>query len=477
MDRATWFKDASISGQKVSRFNILRNALGTAPVVVSSTGKTAIIANTTENQDEIEIYEAAGPKGAPSSGMRLKIKSGTYTSSNNIEKSPMFGGHFNSERSTTVSISITESTARSESLQCFYNAAIAASPRLQYENISQVVLQKTAYKCKTGKTKLAEAYAMDVSWHQSSYWIAQALVKGKYINSTYTYHRDDAIMKTIYAAKGRAYTKNNLPILRDDKWNPGDFWAVKQGVNVATEFKDHDTSIEAINKKTEQLFNDKKVIGISLKKVNKEIKLKIKRLNHSNDPREVEAHKLSHVELAGKKGFFSAKQAYVYTSNNPPIKAVMADKSGSVGPQAIEIVLAGAKGGQAGFDIAIIPAAVRHLGTHNIANNKTAVNITGAIMQGDVKTINKFWKMVETVQKSSLCKDRLEDKVNEAQFKQQVKATTKDRVHSKYAQASILNALVKARKPDQDKWIDWVINYAGSTLAESSVYLKAFQEE
>ena len=474
MDRATWFKDASISGEKVSRFNILRDALGTTPVVVDTRGKTAIIANVEENRDEIEVYEAAGSKGAPSSGMRLKIKGGTYTSSNNIQKSPMFGGHFNSERSTTKTISITESTARSESLQCFYNAAIAQDPKLKYENMSKVVLQKTASKCKTGKTKLADAYDMDVSWHQSSYWIAQALVKGRHINSTYTYHRDDTIMKSIYAAKGRAYTKNNISILRDDKWNPGDFWAVKRGVNVANEFKDHDTSVEAINKKTEQLFNDKKVIGISLKKVLKENKLKIKRLNHSNDPREVQAHQLSYIELAGKKGFFSAKQAYVYTRTG--IKAVLADKSGSVGPQAIEIVLTGAKGGQAGFDIAIIPAAERHLGAHNIANNKTAVNITGAIMQGDVKTINKFWKMVEAVQNSPLCKDRLDDKVTEAQFKQQVKATTKDRIHSKYAQASILNALVKANKPDQDKWIDWVINYAGSTLAESSVYLKAFQE-
>ena len=475
MDRATWFKDASISGQKLSRFNILRDALGTVPVVVSSAGKTAIIANTRENLDEIEVYEAAGPKDAPSSGMKLKIKGGTFTTSNNIQKSPMFGGHFNSERSAAKTISITEGTARAESLQCFYNAAIAQNPKLKYENVSQVVLQKTAYKCKTGKTTLAQAYDMDVSWHQSSYWIAQALVKGRHINSTYTYHRDDAIMKSIYAAKGRAYTKNKISILRDDKWNPGDFWAIKSGVNIDAEFKDHDTSVEAINKKTERLFNDKKVIGISLKKVLKENKLKIKRLNHSDDPREVEAHQLSHVELAGKKGFFSAKQAYVYTRTG--IKAVLADKSGNVGPQAIEIILASAKGGQAGFDIAIIPAAERHLGAHNIANNKTAVNITGAIMQGDVKTINKFWKMVETVQKSPLCKDRLDDKVNEAQFKQQLKASTKDRIHSKYAQASILSALVKAKQPDQDKWIDWVINYAGSTLAESSVYLKAFQEE
>ena len=475
MDRATWFKDASISGQKLSRFNILRDALGTVPVVVSSAGKTAIIANTRENLDEIEVYEAAGPKDAPSSGMKLKIKGGTFTTSNNIQKSPMFGGHFNSERSAAKTISITEGTARAESLQCFYNAAIAQNPKLKYENVSQVVLQKTAYKCKTGKTTLAQAYDMDVSWHQSSYWIAQALVKGRHISSSYTFHRDDAIMKSIYAAKGRAYTKNKISILRDDKWNPGDFWAIKNGVNIDAEFKDHDTSVEAINKKTERLFNDKKVIGISLKKVLKENKLKIKRLNHSDDPREVEAHQLSHVELAGKKGFFSAKQAYVYTRTG--IKAVLADKSGNVGPQAIEIILASAKGGQAGFDIAIIPAAERHLGAHNIANNKTAVNITGAIMQGDVKTINKFWKMVETVQKSPLCKDRLDDKVNEAQFKQQLKASTKDRIHSKYAQASILSALVKAKQSDQDKWIDWVINYAGSTLAESSVYLKAFQEE
>ena len=124
MDRATWFKDASISGQKVSRFNILRDALGTIPVVVDTRGKTAIIANVEENRDEIEVYEAAGPKGAPSSGMRLKIKGGTYTSSNNIQKSPMFGGFFNADKNGAKTISITEGTARAESLQCFYLSLI-----------------------------------------------------------------------------------------------------------------------------------------------------------------------------------------------------------------------------------------------------------------------------------------------------------------------------------------------------------------
>ena len=91
-------KSASISGQKMSRFNILRDALGTVPVVVNSTGKTAIIANTAENRDEIEVYEAAGPKDAPASGMKLKVKGGTFTTSNNIQKSPMFGGFFNADR-------------------------------------------------------------------------------------------------------------------------------------------------------------------------------------------------------------------------------------------------------------------------------------------------------------------------------------------------------------------------------------------
>ena len=477
VDRAKWFELASLDGKvKRSRFNILRDALGLLPIVVS--GKAVIIADTEENRTEIEIYEAHGKKDAPTF-FRLKVKGGTFADSRKIEKTPMFGGTFGADRSPGSKLAPTESTARAESLQCFYNAAVAKNPRLKFNDASQAHLNDFATKCFTGSTTLAKAYDMDQSWHQSAYWIAQALVKDKYINSGYTYHRDDSIMKSIYAVKDKTYTKDKLPILSDDKWNPGDFWAIKKGVSVLTAFDGYDTSTLALNKRLQVLFDGKDIIAISLKKVSKENKLKIKRINHANDPRQIKQHKLSHVELAGKKGFFSAKQAYVYTSNNPSIKAIMADRSGRTGAQNIEIVLIGAKGGGAGFDKALIPAAEKHLGTHNIANNTTAKLITAAIMQGDDITIDKFWKMVETVQKSPLCQDKRNDIVTEEQFKEQLKHkdTTDDRVHSKYAQASILNALVKARKPDRDKWIDWVINYAGSTLAESSVYLKAFQEE
>ena len=41
----------------------------------------------------------------------------------------------------------------------------------------------------------------------------------------------------------------------------------------------------------------------------------------------------------------------------------------------------------------------------------------------------------------------------------------------------MLAALVKASPKNRSLWLDWVINYAGSTLADSSVYLKAYMRE
>ena len=49
--------------------------------------------------------------------------------------------------------------------------------------------------------------------------------------------------------------------LKDDKWNPGDIWAISKRFD----FKNIDvTSVNAMNKSLIQGFNDRTLVGISL---------------------------------------------------------------------------------------------------------------------------------------------------------------------------------------------------------------------
>ena len=76
-----------------------------------------------------------------------------------------------------------------------------------------------------GNTKFKDVIALDESWHQSSYFVAKGLIRDGYISNKYTFHRDDAIMNSIYNAKVRAFKNNGMANLNNDKWNPGDIWA------------------------------------------------------------------------------------------------------------------------------------------------------------------------------------------------------------------------------------------------------------
>ena len=462
-----------------TRYQVIRDAMQSKAklTVLSGTTQKDVIFNDDEkNNDTLNTFEILED---PKRGYKLR-HSGGLVDIGDIYKTPAFGGQFGASRALGSKIGSTETTTRAESLQCYYAAAIAQNPNLKFEDMSQKILQATAFKCFTGGTALDKAYDLNLDWHKSSYFIAKGLVKSQYINRNYTFHRDDIVMKSIYQIKSQAYQKMGFKILSDDKWNPGDIWAIKSNVKIDEAFDGFDadgdvaSSIGALNKRLQRLFDDKKVIAISLKAVTKESNLKIKRLNHSNDPRDTKPHKFGYVELAGKKGFFSAKQAYLITDDG--IKVVMANKNVSTPPN-FEIVLKGAKGGGGAWGVAAIPAAERHLGVHNLIMNPAQLLIDNAIKEGHERTIDKFWKNVELVQKSPLCKDRHDDILNEVQFKEQVKAASLDQIHSKHSQAAMLAALVKSSATNRSLWLDWMINYAGSTLKESSVYLKAYMTE
>ena len=127
--------------------------------------------------------------------------------------------------------------------------------------------------------------------------------------------------------------------------------------------------------------------------------------------------------------------------------------------------------------IAAIAAAERYLGNHKLIDNVSQKIVTAAIYQGNEIAVNYLWNNVKTVQNSPLCKDRFDDIVTEEQFREQLKAAREDQIHAKAFQAAMLAALVKASPKNRSLWLDWVINYAGSTLADSSVYLKAYMHE
>ena len=273
-------------------------------------------------------------------------------------------------------------------------------------------------------------------------------------------------MNSIYDAKVRAFKNNGMANLNNDKWNPGDIWAVKKGVDVKKIFKDADTSVKKINTIVQQAFDDKTIIGISLKKVVKEEAMKSSVLN-SNRRNYIEKYQLEGMKIAGAKSMFSAQGGRLSLSDNKEIDV----RSGTfLGSLNMEILLKTARGGRAGQGPQL-DAAKRFMNYIYPDNTKQKIQ-SQAIANKDERAIDNFWMMVDAIQKSSLVKDQL---IDEATFKAELDNQELKNIHVKLSVAYIFYGLVKANKQQRNDFVDYIANYAGSSLPESSVYLKVYQ--
>lgn len=99
-----------------------------------------------------------------------------------------------------------------------------------------------------------------------------------YSNSNFQQHRGSSFVDSIYEAFDKAKKKEGLS-LQADKWNPADIWMVDSSI-LGIEFP---TDFGELNAKLTELFLDKKLIGVSLKKIEGSGKLKVVNLEKSSE--------------------------------------------------------------------------------------------------------------------------------------------------------------------------------------------------
>ena len=125
------------------------------------------------------------------------------------------------------------------------------------------------YKLVDVDASIDEILSVEGTWFHSSYESAKMLIKGGYINKSHTFHRNSKLMNGLYALKNVAYKNSDQKAVKDDKWNPGDIWAIEKGFNIKSMNVD---TITGYNKDILQAFVDRKLVGISLKLVKRKAK-------------------------------------------------------------------------------------------------------------------------------------------------------------------------------------------------------------
>ena len=262
-------------------------------------------------------------------------------------------------------------------------------------------------------------------------------------------------MTAIYNAKTLAFKNSDLGKFNNDKWNPGDIWAIDKSFDIKSL---DSTTIKQLNRSVMVAFNSKQCVGISLKKVSK----KAKGSEHNVKlPPDVADFKLVKCELSSERGsFWSAKRGMVVHDGGK----MSISPNSSMGTSKMEIVGKGARGGGIGWGVIIDSAKMvfgRKMRTHKQII-KLAVSIA---KKKDKRARNVFFKAINDTS-FKMARDEFDENIE-----------TKDApwIAAKLAVVFVCRILELNSGTKSNRFITKVINYAGSKSEDASSYVKVYE--
>ena len=381
----------------------------------------------------------------------VKTKEKGEISASKLAKADYFGGGGGAGGGT-------DQTAIAEPQTCVYIHAMLENGvnSADFYSKNPDILKKAFTKVSVGKAKWEkiEALIHDESWHMSAWLSAKALIDGGYVKKGMTFHRDSKQMNDIYRLAKIAFKNSDLKPMSNDKWNPGDIWAFAKG------FKPSDldvSSIGAFNKDLLGLYINRKIVGISLKKVTKTVQVKEENIKM---PPETESYKILAYRLKGKQ------RGTVWTNKSGQIefdKGTIDIKANKyMGSHKMELKGKGARGGGAGWQT-IQNAGKKHL-KKKLPDTPHLKKMAVKISRGDKKAIGMFHGMLNAIESLPLSEveENLANKKGPGD---------PGWIMSKLAAAYIIYYMHKHKGTKANDFITAIVNYAGSKSEESGPYI------
>jgi hypothetical protein len=383
-----------------------------------------------------------GRKGFP-----LETENGTYMS-NQLAKSDVFGGGGGGAGSGE------KETRRNEAHNAvMLHAMLEHGYNQPLEFFTNSIL-KNAYRNAKLDAKWDELSDMPDDWMLSSYNISKELIKRGYVKKGMTIHRGSAEMIRIYAKKNEAYKNMKLTNLKDDKWNPGDVWAIDKGFNI----EDLDNSnIAALNGSILQNYLDRRLVGISLKgPMKKDVPIK----EFNIDKSLIKSYKYLGFELETKGGsYWSAKNGSLKFDSG----VLMFKDNKQFGNIKAEIKGKKARGG--GLSWGIMNNYLLRNGRRYGLKPHAAYIVKQAkkMAKGDDRALKEYYTYF----------NYFYNNVGYNEFKKELSKKDGQWISSKFAITMIAYQLEKLGGRKLNDTITNFVNYAGSELTESSAYVKA----
>ena len=433
-------KPNSITGE--DRLDILVRLIKDNKPLELAKGGTFTVTEIDDALSQIEIFKKLG-KPFPLHG------DGKTISSSELGKSSVFGGGGGSGGGTL-------NTKITESHQCVLCQAMLDHGIQSEEFFQNPDILKAAYKQVDVDATIDEILSVEDGWFHSSYESAVLLIKQGYINKSHKLHRNSKEMNTIYALKNVAYKNSDQKPVKDDKWNPGDIWAIDKSISINKALNPE--NITAYNKGLLQNFVDRKVVAISLKLVKKTAKAKEYNIKL---PPDTDDHKIKSLLFQGEiRGtFWDNKGATIIFDTGK-----MSLRAGSAGAAIKgEIVLKTARGGGAGYGVMI--DAVKQVFGKKLPDNKAINKIAKNIVRKKKRDLNIFYKVYSHFYKN----DTYEN------FEKEILKKDVYWIASKLACLYVLYYADINSGTKANRWITKIVNYAGSKSEDSSAYVKVYQ--
>jgi hypothetical protein len=407
------------------RIDILMNAIVKGIALPLVDGSELVLDNSDENKSAVENFKVEGKT------FNLKAKTGQRViKSSDIGKSPLFGGGGGGAGGGT------QQTAIVESMQCVYLQAMLDNPGKELAFFNPSVMKKAYAKCEVGGTTFEQIRDFDASWHLSAFKSAEIILAKGYVNKNQVFHRDSDTMKKIYAMKKEAFRNSGLDPLTDDKWNPGDIWAVHKNFDVST-----------MRTRTIQEYNE-------------DILKAFKSKNDSNKRPAALRYVESKTQGQQRNNtFFSSKGGQIIYSDGK----MECRPNSQLAVIKAEIVGKTARGGGASWGV--ISDIVKDVANVTLPNNSAIVNAAKAMKRGDKTAINKFWLDAKLVNKN----------IKEKEFKEEIPNCELEWIHGKYGVCTLLSTLQRKKGAKANEIVNSIHNYAGSQSKLSSVYIKVYE--
>ena len=433
-------KPNSITGE--DRLDILVRLIRDNKPLELAKGGTFVVTDIDDAISQIEIFKKLGkPFNLHGDGKTI--------SSSDLGKSSVFGGGGGSGGGTL-------NTKITESHQCVLCQAMLDHGIQSEEFFQNPDILKAAYKQVDVDATLDEVLSVEDGWFHSSYESSVLLIKQGYINKSHKLHRNSKEMNTIYALKNVAYKNSDQKPVKDDKWNPGDIWAIDKSISVSKALNPE--NISSYNKALLQNFVDRKVVAISLKLVKKTAKAKEYNIKL---PPDTDDHKIKSIIFQGEtRGTFWDNKGGTIIFDTGKI----AFRAGSAGAAIKgEIVLKTARGGGVGYGI--MAEAIKQVFRKKVPDNKVINKIAKNIVKGKSRDIAIFYNLYNHFYKN----DSVET------FEKEIAKKDVYWISSKLACLYVLYYVDINSGPKANRWITKIVNYAGSKSEDSSAYVKVYQ--